>query len=89
MMTRASRIILARELLHCARMVLDASCDKEAKMIIAKPRDRIRNLVKKYDESGLYGEATQNHVIEEKCTIHHMSGTKYYIATDTINKRNV
>ena len=50
-MIRASRIKLARELIHCARMVLDASCHREAKSIVAYPSTDIKHLVYRIDPS--------------------------------------
>ena len=50
-MIRASRIKLARELIYCARMVLDASCHREAKSIVAYPSTDIKHLVYRIDPS--------------------------------------
>ena len=53
-MNKASRIRLAKQLLYCARMVLDASCHKQvkiAKSIIAYPSTDIKHLVYRIDKS--------------------------------------
>ena len=53
-MTHSSRIRLAKELLYCARMVLDASCQdktRNAKIIIAYPSTDLKHLVYRIDPS--------------------------------------
>ena len=88
-MTVASRIILAKELFRCARMVLDASCHKEAKEIKAGDNASIiRNAVEHYLPE--IKEEAKKHISLVKYVYHHLKGnsTKKFIGTGAPNLEN-
>jgi len=86
-MTNSSRIMLAKELLHCARMVLDAPCLMEVNSLnikYASNSAKVRDIVLKFDESHLEEDAEKWKARASANVIHHMRGEKKYIGVDTI-----
>lgn len=88
-MTNSSRIKLAKELLYCARMVLDASCHKEAQKIVAS--NSYYNKIKEYiiEQKPYLLEAIKRYGVDSlkgnKYVLHHFGNTSHFISTNKSN----
>ena len=93
MITRASRIKLAKELLYCAKMVLDAESIKSAKVVTAYASTEIKQLIYQIDNrlvSYIKKYGVQDKINNSGFVIHHFKfGNRKPIITNDIDDKTI